>query len=40
MAGSTDEATFRKTYLSDPAVAAVCARIDDGEYFTAKSLRE
>ena len=35
-----DEATFRKTYLTDPAVAAVCARIDDGEYFTAKSLRE
>ncbi len=35
-----DEKTFRKHYLTDPVVSAVCARIDDGEYFTAKSIRE
>ncbi len=35
-----DEKTFAETYLSDPAVSAVCARLSDGEYFTAKSVGE
>lgn len=29
-----DEKTFERDYMSDPAVAAVCERLDTGAYFT------
>ncbi len=34
-----DQKQFEKRYLSDPAIACACARLEDSAYFTAKSMR-
>ena len=34
------EKIFAERYMSDPAIAAACSRLNDETYFTAKSVRD